>query len=77
MTEMRRREGWSIRMIGLVSVGPRLAKLVELLASDAPGEVAAAAAITRTLRGAGLEWHTLDPFIAAGVMRRGVMITQR
>ena len=76
MTEMRRREGWSIRMFGLVSVGPRLAKLVELLASDAPGEVAAAA-ITRTVRGAGLEWHTLDPFIAAGVMRRGVMLTRR
>jgi len=76
MTEMRRREGWSIRMIGLVSVGPRLAKLVELLASDAPSEVAAAA-ITRTVRGAGLEWHTLDPFIAAGIMRRGVMLTRR
>ena len=63
-------------MIGLVSVGPRLAKLVELLASDASGEVAAAA-MTRTVRGAGLEWHTLDPFIAAGIMQRGVMLTRR
>jgi len=58
-------------MTGLVSIGPRLAKLVPLLASDVPGEVAAAAAaITRTLHGAGLDWHTLAAIIGAEAKRQ-------
>lgn len=44
----------------LSPITPRLAKLLPLLASDQPGEVVAtAAAIGRTLAGAGLSWHDL------------------
>jgi hypothetical protein len=40
--------------------GARLGKLIRLLASDKPGEVAATAqAIERTLRSAGLDFHSL------------------
>lgn len=46
--------------VALIPVAPRLRQLVLLLSSDQPGEiVAAATAITRTLRGAGADWHIL------------------
>ncbi|TWB19211.1 hypothetical protein [Nitrospirillum bahiense] len=50
----------------LSPIAPRLVKLIPLLGSDQPGEVVAtAAAIGRTLAGAGLTWHdvvaALDP----------------
>lgn len=45
----------------------RLGKLIPLLASDKPGEVTAtAAAITRALKGAGLDWHDVSKWIEAG-----------
>jgi hypothetical protein len=57
---------------GFPTVAPRLAKLVPLLGSDKPGEVAAAvAAIGRTLRGAGLDWHTLAAVVASEGRRQG------
>jgi len=44
----------------LNAIAPRLAKLLPLLSSDQPGEVAATvAAIGRTLAGAGATWHDL------------------
>lgn len=44
----------------LAAIAPRLAKLVLLLSSDRPGEVAAAAsAIDRALRSANANWHDL------------------
>jgi hypothetical protein len=45
---------------GPVTITPRLRQLLLLLSSDQPGEVtAAAAAIGRTLRAAGTDWHAL------------------
>ena len=47
-------------MSALVTVAPKLEKLIPLLASDKPGEVVAcAAAIGRALRSAGRDWHDL------------------
>jgi len=47
-------------MSGPVTITPRLRQLLLLLSSDQPGEVAAAAAaIGRTLRAAGTDWHAL------------------
>lgn len=44
----------------------RLAKLIPLLSSDQPGEVAAAAqAIARTLRRSGADWHDLTAALTA------------
>ena len=43
---------------GLSAIGPRLAKLLPLLASDQPGEVVATArAIGQTLQRGGMDWH--------------------
>lgn len=45
----------------------RLGKLFPLLASDKPGEVTAtAAAITRALKGAGLDWHDVSKWVENG-----------
>jgi hypothetical protein len=45
----------------------RLRKLIPLLASDKAGEVTAAASmITRTLSGAGLDWHDLVKWLMNG-----------
>lgn len=45
----------------------RLSKLLPLLASDKPGEVTATASvITRTLKGAGLDWHDLTKWLMNG-----------
>ncbi|HEV7266419.1 MAG TPA: hypothetical protein VGN83_16085 [Falsiroseomonas sp.] len=58
-------------MRGLPEVGPRLAKLLPLLASDQPGEVVAtAAAITRTLAKAGSDWHALAALVAGETKRQ-------
>jgi hypothetical protein len=55
----------------LSAVGPRLAKLLPLLGSDQPGEVAATAhAIGRTLQSAGLDWHHLAALIHAEAVRQ-------
>ena len=44
----------------LITAAPKLSKLIPLLASDKPGEVVAtAAAITRTLKQIGADWHDL------------------
>lgn len=48
----------------------KLVKMIPLLASDKPGEVtAAAAAITRSLKGAALDWHDVVKWIESGQMR--------
>lgn len=48
----------------------RLGKLIPLLASDKPGEVTAtAAAITRALKGAGLDWHDVSKWVENGPQR--------
>jgi hypothetical protein len=58
-------------MTGLPSIGPRLAKLLPLLGSDQPGEVAAAvAAITRALTKAGTDWHGLAALVAGEAKRQ-------
>ncbi|WP_431305325.1 hypothetical protein [Sediminicoccus sp. BL-A-41-H5] len=58
-------------MSELSRIGGRLAKLLPVLASDRPGEVtAAAAAITRTLKGAGLDWHALAAAVASEAERQ-------
>jgi len=55
---------------GLASIAPRLVKLLPMLASDQSGEVAATAAvITRTLAGAGMDWHMLASLVVAQVER--------
>lgn len=55
-------------MTPLLPAAPKLEKLLPVLGSDKPGEVvAAAAAITRTLEGAGGNWHDL-----AGAVMRGL-----
>ena len=47
-------------MSALATITPKLVKLLPLLASDQPGEVVAtAAAISRTLKAAGADWHDL------------------
>ena len=47
-------------MPALSTVAPKLAKLIPMLSSNHAGEVlATAAAITRTLKSAGLDWHDL------------------
>ena len=62
-------------MSGLSRIGGRLAKLLAVLASDRPGEVAAAAAaITRTLNGAGLDWHTLAAVVDAEAKRQAAPV---
>jgi hypothetical protein len=44
----------------MVSINSRLKQLLLMLSSDQPGEVtAAAAAITRTLKNQGADWHAL------------------
>ena len=49
----------------LITVAPKLEKLLPLLASDRDGEVVAtAAAITRTLKRAGADWHDLAKALA-------------
>jgi hypothetical protein len=46
--------------LALGGTAPRLRQLILLLSSNQPGEVVAAAgAITRTLRSVGADWHTL------------------
>ncbi len=56
---------------GLPAIAQRLAKLVPVLGSDQPGEVVAAAdAIGRALRGAGLDWHDLAVLVSAGAVRQ-------
>lgn len=50
--------------MSLAAAAPKLAKLVLLLSSDRPGEVAAAAsAITRILEAHKLSWHDLAAVI--------------
>lgn len=45
----------------------RIEKMLPLLGSDKSGEVAAtAAAITRALKGAGLDWHDMVKWLSAG-----------
>lgn len=45
----------------------RVGKLIPLLGSDKSGEVSAAgSAITRALKGAGLDWHDINRWILAG-----------
>jgi hypothetical protein len=62
-------------MSELSRIGGRIAKLLPVLASDRPGEVAAAAAaITRTLNGAGLDWHTLAAVVEAEGKRQAAPI---
>ena len=54
-------------MMGALSpdIRPRLAKLVPLLGSDRPGEVAATVlAIANTLRSAGNDWHDMAADLA-------------
>lgn len=56
----------------------RLAKLLPRLASDQNGEVAAtAAAITRTLKTAGLDWHDLAAAIPTGDAAHNVQGSER
>jgi hypothetical protein len=63
-------------MSSLVTVAPKLSKLIPLLGSDQPGEVVAAAtAIHRTLQSAGCDFHDLvamieSPPAAAGRSRQ-------
>ena len=62
-------------MSDLSRIGGRIAKLLPVLASDQPGEVAAAAAaITRTLNTAGLDWHTLAAVVEAEGKRQAAPI---
>ena len=62
-------------MNGLSRIGGRLTKLLPVLASDRSAEVAAAAAaITRTLHGAGLDWHTLAALTEADAKRQAVPV---
>jgi hypothetical protein len=50
----------------LIEIAPKLSKLVLLLSSDQPGEaMAAAAAIGRTLRTVGCDWHDLAGILQA------------
>ncbi len=59
----------------LSRIGGRVAKLLPLLASNRPGEVAAAAAaITRTLNDAGLDWHTLAAVVEAEAKRQAAPV---
>lgn len=53
-------------MASLAAVSPRLAKLLPMLSSNQPGEVAAAAAaIGRTLASVGADWHDLAAILTA------------
>jgi hypothetical protein len=62
-------------MNGFSTIGPRLAKLLPLLASDQPGEVVAtAAAITRTLAAAGADWHGLAALVAGETKRQAAPV---
>jgi hypothetical protein len=50
---------------GLSAIGPRLAKLLPLLASDQPGEVVTTAwAIGQTLQRGGMDWHDLAALVS-------------
>ena len=50
----------------LPAIGPRLAKLLPLLASDQPGEVLATArAIGATLQRGGMDWHDLAALVTS------------
>ena len=50
----------------LPHIMPRLKQLLLMLSSSAPGEIVAAAhAITRTLQGAGADWHDLAARLSA------------
>ena len=56
-------------MVGLSAVAPRVSKLICMLSSDRDNEViATVAAITRTLKSAGLDWHDLAKQIEAPAM---------
>ena len=58
---------------GLSAIGPRLAKLLPLLASDQPGEVVATArAIDLTLRRGGMDWHDLAALVSCEGKRQAV-----
>ena len=49
----------------LSTIGPQLAKLLPLLASDQPGEVVATArAIGQTLQRGGMDWHDLAALVS-------------
>lgn len=53
-------------MTGIESIAPRLALLIPRLASDHDGEiVATAAAIDRTLKSAGCDWHDLASVVSS------------
>lgn len=55
-------------MTALATIAPRLRQLILLLSSSHPGEVAnAAAAIERTLKAAGADWHALAEAIEATI----------
>ena len=50
---------------GLSAIGPLLAKLLPLLASDQPGEVVATArAIGQTLQRGGMDWHDFAAMVS-------------
>ena len=53
-------------MNAFTPVAPKLVKLIPLLGSDKSGEVvAAAAAMSRTLKAAGLDWHAVASAVEA------------
>jgi hypothetical protein len=58
---------------GLSAIGPRLAKLLPLLASDQSGEVVATArAIGQTLQRGGMDWHDLAALVSGEGKRQAV-----
>jgi hypothetical protein len=60
---------------GLSAIGPRLAKLLPLLASDQPGEVVATArAIGQTLQRGGMDWHDLAALVSGEGKRQAAPV---
>jgi hypothetical protein len=61
-------------MTALTTIAPRLRQLILLLSSSHPGEVTNAAAIGRTLKTAGIDWHAfaaaIEPTIPKAEMQR-------
>jgi hypothetical protein len=58
---------------GLSDIGPRLAKLLPLLASNQSGEVVATArAIGQTLQRGGMDWHDLAALVSGEGKRQAV-----
>src|SRR3954452_7385985 len=54
-------------MTALASIAPKISKLIPMLGSDKPGEIiATAAAIGRTLKGVGRDFHDLALAIEIG-----------